>query len=113
MKRRDFIRNAGLAAAGAIAAPYILPSGRLFAATGSRKANHVVFCLYAGGVRNIDTVQMAEGNLLPNMLTGGTSIAPDIAPLITANNLNSSLLGAPLQTYGTLFKQFRYKSGPT
>ena len=50
MKRKEFIRNAALTAAGSIVIPYILPSGRLFAATGSRKANHVVFCLFAGGV---------------------------------------------------------------
>ena len=64
MKRRAFIKGMGLAAAGAFAAPYILPSGRLFAATGARKANHVVFCLFAGGVRNLESVQMQDGNWL-------------------------------------------------
>ena len=38
MKRRKFIRNLGLGTAVTIGAPYLLPSGRLFAATGSRKA---------------------------------------------------------------------------
>jgi anaerobic selenocysteine-containing dehydrogenase len=52
MKRRNFLKTTGLAAAGVIAAPYILPSGRLFAASGNRNANQVVFCLFAGGVRN-------------------------------------------------------------
>ncbi|MFM2306650.1 MAG: hypothetical protein RLZZ367_1319, partial [Bacteroidota bacterium] len=46
MKRKEFIRNAALTAAGSMVVPYILPSGRLFAATGSRRANHVVFCLF-------------------------------------------------------------------
>ena len=68
MDRRKFLKTAGLTVAGAFAAPYILPSGRLFAATGTRKVNHVVLCLYAGGVRNLESVQMAEGNLMPNLL---------------------------------------------
>ena len=40
----------GLTAGATFTAPYILPSGRLFAASGARKANHVVLCLFAGGV---------------------------------------------------------------
>jgi hypothetical protein len=51
MKRKEFLKKAGLAAAGFIAAPYILPSGRLFASTGGGPADHVVFVLFAGGVR--------------------------------------------------------------
>lgn len=110
MKRKDFIRKAGLAAAGSFVVPYILPSGRLFAATGSRKVNHVVFCLFAGGVRNIESMQKAEGNLMPNMLTGNESISSDILPGMTPL---PSPAGTRLQTLGTLFKDFRYASGPT
>ena len=44
MKRREFVKSIGVATAGAFVAPYILPSGRLFAASGARRANHVVFC---------------------------------------------------------------------
>ena len=108
--RRSFIKKASLATAGAMFAPYILPSGRLFAATGVRKANHVVFCLFAGGVRNLETIQKAEGNLMPNTLIGTEAISSDIVggmsnlPLFSTN---------PLQNSGTLFKQFRYKNGPT
>jgi hypothetical protein len=110
MKRKTFLKNTALTAAAAIAAPYILPSGRLFAATGSRKANHVVFCLFAGGVRNIESMEKAEGNLMRHMLNGNESISSDIAagmtplPVTTAN---------PLQNFGTLYKEFRYASGPT
>ena len=68
MKRRDFIKKAGLASAAVFAVPYILPSGRLFARTGSRKVNHVVFCLFAGGIRNIKSVQQGQSNLMVNML---------------------------------------------
>lgn len=80
MKRRKFIRNVGIAAAGSIAVPYILPSGRLFAATGSQLAEHVVFVLFAGGVRQQESVLQRylddsqglniEGNVMVNMLNG-------------------------------------------
>ncbi len=111
MKRRSFIRKAGIATAGIIAAPYILPTGRLFAASGARKANHVVFCLFAGGVRNLESIQKGEGNLMPSMLSGSEPISIDIASSINA--LPGSPLGQPLQNYGTLFKNFKYAKGPT
>jgi hypothetical protein len=111
MNRRSFLRRAGIAAAGAAAAPYILPSGRLFAATGARMANHVVVCLYAGGVRNLESVQKAEGNLMRNLLTGTEPISPDIAPGL--DPLPTPILAQPLQKSGTLFKEFRYNEGPT
>lgn len=111
MKRREFLRKSAIASAGAFAAPYILPSGRLFAATGMRKVNHVVFCLYAGGVRNLESVHMNDGNLMRNMFNGGGSISPDISSDIQA--LPVSPIATPLQNYGTLFKEFRYSSGPT
>jgi hypothetical protein len=110
MKRKQFIKNAALTAAGSMVVPYILPSGRLFAATGSRKANHVVFCLFAGGVRNIESVQKAEGNLMRNTLNGTEPISSDIAPGIQSL---PTLTSTPLQNLGTLFKDFRYASGPT
>ena len=110
MKRRSFLKKAGIATAGIIGAPYLLPSGRLFAATGARLANHVVVCLFAGGVRNFESVQKADGNLMPNMLNGSESISVDIASAMTP--LPSSPLMSPLQNSGTLFKDFRYREGP-
>ncbi len=74
MKRRGFIKKATAATAGAFMAPYILPSGRLFAATGTRIVDHVVFCLFAGGVRNLESVHKADGNLMPNTILGSESI---------------------------------------
>ena len=56
MQRRKFLKKAGLATAGVVSVPYILPTGRLFAATGSRLVNHVVFVLFAGGIRNQEAV---------------------------------------------------------
>ena len=110
MKRRSFIKKAGLAAASTFAMPYILPSGRVFARTGTRKANHVVFCLFAGGLRNLESVYKAEGNLMPNTIAGSEAITADIAdsmvPLPQSFN-------TPLQNFGTLFQEFRFKQGPT
>lgn len=110
MKRRDFIKKAGLAA-GALTLPYVLPGGTLFAPTGSRKVNHVVFCLFAGGVRNWESVHKNEGNLMPGMLNGSEIISSDIAAGMP--NLGSLPLSSPLQNFGTLFREFRYENGPT
>ena len=111
MKRRDFLKKAGLAAGGVIAAPYILPSGRLFAQTGARIANHVVVCLYAGGVRILESIQKMDGNLMPNILNGTEPISPDIAPGMSP--LPAGPVGTPLQNLGTLYKNFRFAYGPT
>ena len=117
MKRRSFIKKAGLAAAGITGVPYILPSGRLFAATGNRVVNHVVYVLFAGGIRNQESVgqqflmnqnaSLPEGNVMNNMLTGaapsGSLIHDPWAPV----------LNTPMMEQGTLFKEVLYKDGPT
>ena len=110
MKRRGFIKKATAATAGAFVAPYILPSGRLFAATGTRVVDHVVFCLFAGGVRNLESVHKADGNLMPNTLFGSESISADIASGVTSLG---QVGGSRLQEMGTLFKEFRFAQGPT
>ena len=110
MKRRGFIKKAAAASAGAFVVPYILPSGRLFAATGTRVVDHVVFCLFAGGVRNLEAVHKADGNLMPNTLLGSESISNDIAGGV---NLIGQAGSQRLQEVGTLFKEFRFQQGPT
>jgi hypothetical protein len=110
MNRRKFLKQIGLASAGIVGAPYILPAGRLFAKTGARKVNHVVFCLYAGGVRNLESVHKTEGNLMRHTFSGNENISPDI---IGGMELLPSPTGVPLQNFGTLFKEFRYAQGPT
>jgi hypothetical protein len=116
MKRRDFIKLGGLAAAGTIAAPYILPTGRLFASTGTRLVNHVVFVLFAGGLRNQETVDMqyiasqggtTEGNIMSNILKGNLPSQNLIF------NPYNAILNRPLAEFGTLFKEVRYAQGPT
>lgn len=107
MKRRNFIKKTGLAAAAGIAAPFILPSGRLFARTMNRKVNHVVFCLFAGGVRNMESVHQNEGNLMPALLEGADSNNPGL------DSLPPSPWGIRLHKEGTMFQEMRYKEGPT
>jgi hypothetical protein len=108
--RRNFIKKAAIAAGAAITAPYILPSGRLFAASGNRIANHVVFCLFAGGIRNIESVKKERGNLLPRLLNGPASVDPLIA---AGMDPLPAFTGQSLQSAATLFREFRYKQGPT
>lgn len=110
MKRRGFIKKAAAATAGAFAAPYILPSNRLFAATGTRIVDHVVFCLFAGGVRNLEAVHKADGNLMPNTLLGSESISNDISGGV---NMLGQAGSNRLQEVGTLYKEFRFATGPT
>ncbi len=116
MKRRIFLKNAALLSAGTIAAPYILPSGRLFAATGARKVNHVIFILFAGGIRNQESVKKqylanqglaTEGNVMPNILSGAQ---PSSNLVYTPWN---PVLSQPIQNSGTLFSEMRYQQGPT
>jgi len=117
MKRRSFLKKAGLAAAGTVGVPYILPTGRLFAATGSRVVNHVVYVLFAGGIRNQESVDqqylmnqnssLPEGNVMNNMLSGA---APSGNLIFDYWN---PILNTPLSQQGTLFKEVEYKTGPT
>ncbi|MFN8698886.1 MAG: hypothetical protein ACK5XQ_06115 [Flavobacteriales bacterium] len=119
MRRRDFIRSTGLTAAGALAAPYILPSGRLFAQTGSRSAAHVVLVMFAGGVRHqeavgmryLDDSQMGEpypGNIMYNMLTGEAPVQKIVYGTGPGGiNPIPSILNQSLQSQGTLFSEVR------
>jgi hypothetical protein len=117
MKRRSFIKKTAIAGAGIIGAPYIIPSGRLFASTGNRLVNHVVFVLFAGGLRNQESVDMQylqdqnpllpSGNVMPNILEGNT---PSSNLVYTPW---SPILSTPLSKHGTLFKELMYSQGPT
>ena len=118
MKRRTFIKRAGAAAAAGIAAPYILPSGRLFAASGGggQLAGHVVFVMFAGGVRQQESVlqrylddsqaQPYPGNIMYNMLNG----APPTDKIVYGTGPGGidpipAILGNTLQNQGVLFPE--------
>ena len=124
MDRRKFIKNTGLAAASSVVLPYILPSGRLFAASGERKADHVVFVMFGGGLRNQESVLQRyladsqnkyhvdnldiEGNIMPNLFTGQ---APDDKIVYGLGPKGESpmapVVSSPLQTQGVLFPEVR------
>jgi hypothetical protein len=130
IKRRQFIKKAGLAAAGTITVPYILPTGRLFATTGNPPmAEHVVFVLFAGGVRQQEAIEQlyladsqglnnVEGNIMSNMLTGD---APDQKIVFGVDTPDgqpggqpiSPILQTPLDQQGTLFKEVLFSSAGT
>ncbi|MBO6517660.1 MAG: hypothetical protein JJ975_14030 [Bacteroidia bacterium] len=126
MKRRDFIKKAGLTAAGSVAFPYILPSGRLFARTTAELADHVVYVLFAGGVRQQEAVLKRyladsqgvdiEGNIMYNMINGAPPDRKIVYGTTPAGEPTGSLpipaiLGTTLQSQGLLFPEVQAMNG--
>jgi hypothetical protein len=127
MNRRKFIKKTALAAAGTIGIPYFLPSGLLHARQAAPMAEHVVFVLFAGGVRQQESVlkrylagsqnEQIEGNIMYNMLQGAPP--PDKIAYGTDDTANQivgafpipQLLQTPLQQIGTLFPEVRFSKG--
>jgi len=124
MKRRSFIKKVGATGAAAFVAPYILPSGRLFAATGSQMAEHVVYVLFGGGVRQQESVQQRylagsqgvniEGNIMPNLFTGE---APDSkivyggsSTFLPGDTPLPPVVNTPLDQIGALFPEVQASS---
>src|SRR5688500_10032313 len=121
MKRRKFLKNAGLAVAGTIAAPYLLPTGRLFAQSGSFMAEHVVYVLFAGGVRQQESVLQryladsqgvtgVEGNIMVNMLNGPQPLIKIVYGTDPPNLPKGSapipqILGNTIESTGTFFPE--------
>ena len=126
MKRREFVIKSATLAAGGMVLPYILPSGRLFARTNAPKADHVVFVMFGGGLRQQDSILQryladsqgynVEGNILYNMLEGAAP-ASKIAYGITPSGQPSGsqpipkILSQSLQKQGTIFQEMRAISG--
>jgi len=124
MKRRKFVKSSALTAIGA---PYILPSGIISNTTAAPMADHVVFVLFAGGVRQQESVlrrylaesqnENIEGNIMYNILNGTPpedKIAygqDDTANDIIGRFPISPLLSQSLETQGTLFPEMRFSKG--
>ncbi|MDZ4751774.1 MAG: hypothetical protein SGI87_09185 [Flavobacteriales bacterium] len=117
MQRRSFLKTTALTGAGALASPYILPSGRLFAKSGNRSANHVILVMFAGGVRHqesmgmryLDDAQVGEpypGNIMYNMLTG-TPPEQKIVYGTGEGGINpiNQILGQTLQSQGAILPE--------
>lgn len=120
MKRRGFIKKAAAATTGAFLAPYILPSGRLFAATGSQLAQHVVMVMFAGGVRQQESIEQTyldqsqgipiQGNIMSNMLDGAAptqKIVFGTDGILAGDTPIPAILNSTLQQQGTLFSEVR------
>ncbi len=132
MKRREFIKKTGLLAAGSIIAPYILPTGRLFASTGAMPmANHVVLVMFAGGVRRQESIgqtylqgsQMiyaplqaqpelnVTGNIMSNMLTGAAPATKVVYGKGSGGQTPiQPILSQTLQQQGMLFTEMKSSS---
>ncbi len=127
MDRRKFIKKTSVAAGGMLSVPYILPSGLLRARTTAPMAEHVVFVLFAGGVRQQESVlqryldgsqnERVEGNIMYNMLNGA---APADKIAYGRDDVQNNIIGAfpidrvletPLETQGTLFPEVRFSKG--
>ena len=120
MKRRDFIKKAAIATTGAFAVPYILPSGRLFAASGSQLAEHVVYVMFAGGVRQQESVLQGylersqeiniPGNIMTNMLNGQAptqKIVYGTNGVLEGDTPIPAILSQTLQQQGILFPEVK------
>jgi len=116
MKRRDFIKKTALTSGAVFSAPYILPSGRLFAQSGNQIAPHVIMVMFAGGVRQQESVlqryvddsqnEPYPGNIMYNMLNGD---APEQKIVFGTGeggiNPIPQILNTTLQQQGTLFSE--------
>lgn len=116
MKRRAFLKKSGWAAAGTVALPHLLPTGRLFASTGRRTGQHVVMVAFAGGVRlqesylrrYVDDSQGEPypGNIMYNLLEGEAPIAKIVYGTgVGGIDPIPSLLSTPIESLGTTFAE--------
>lgn len=126
MKRRDFVKKTATLAAGSVVLPYILPSGSLFAQTNAPLAEHVVYVLFGGGLRQQDSILQrylsdsqnfnVAGNILYNMLEGApptSKIAYGTTPAGQPDGIQPipKILSQTLQKQGTIFAEMRAISG--
>lgn len=126
MKRKEFLTKAGLAAGAAVGAPYILPTGRLFARTNAPLAEHVVLVMFAGGVRQQESILQRYlddsqdltgygGNIMYNFFEGASAtqkiaFGTDIPGGTRGGEPIPKLLTQTLQKQGTLFREVRAQS---
>lgn len=127
MNRREFFVKTGVAAAGGVALPYILPSGRLFARTNTPKAEYVVLVMFAGGVRQQESVLQryledsqgvtgAAGNIMPNLFKGPGPTKKIVYGTDPGNNLPPGsepiprLLSQSMEESGTIFREMTAQS---
>lgn len=126
MKRKEFIKKGAALTAGGIILPYLLPSGRLFARSNEPLAEHVVLCLFAGGMRQqegvlqryIDDSQNAgiPGNIMYNLFEGAAPDSKIVYGTTPSGEPDGSkpipkILAETIQKQGTLFAEMTAASG--
>lgn len=128
MKRRSFLKKAAATAASSVVVPYILPSGRLFAQSGTRMADHVVFVMFAGGVRQQEAMLQQyiaqaqelsvsfEGNIMYNMMPGAPPTQKIVYGTTPQGGLDGSqpiaqILNRTIGEMGTTFRESRTSNG--
>jgi hypothetical protein len=120
MKRKDFIKQTAILGAGLPFAPYIIKGRGL--KVDSEKAPHVVFVLFAGGVRQQEAIEKRylegsqneniEGNIMFNLLDGESPISKVVFGTTPSGEPEGSrpiprILSQTLQRQGTLFSEMR------
>ncbi|MEE2699947.1 MAG: hypothetical protein VYD71_01110 [Bacteroidota bacterium] len=118
MKRRNFIKKTVLGSAAAISIPYILPAGRLFAQSGAKLADHVVFVAFAGGLRQQESVLQrylddsqqypSAGNIMYNMFNGAPpndKIVYGTTQVVQGDTPIPKILNQTFESQGTLFRE--------
>ena len=124
MNRRDFVKKAGLTAGLSLASPYIMKNG-LFARGAMSSADHVVLVMFAGGVRQQESVlqryltdsqgltgSIYEGNIMYNLLNGQApqdkivyGLDPGVGP--QGSLPIPAILNSSLQSQGILFPEVK------
>lgn len=126
MKRKEFIKATGLATAATIGGPLLFPAAsRLFGTPSRAAAEYVVLVMFAGGVRQQESVLKRyltdsqgltgsgyEGNILYNLLDGSPPIDKIVYGTDQIGGLAGSIpipkiLSNTLQQQGTLFNEVK------
>ena len=116
-EKKIIFKKATLASA-AITTPFILPSGRLFAASGMRMSDHVVLVAFAGGVRQQESILQrylddsqaypSAGNILYNLFDGAAptdKIVYGTKNIIDGDTPIPKILSQTIQNQGTTFRE--------
>ncbi|NNC96050.1 MAG: hypothetical protein HKN92_10845 [Chitinophagales bacterium] len=129
MKRRKFIKTSAIAASAGIGMPYFMSSKTAFARSAAPMVDHVVLVLFAGGVRQQESVLQRyladsqgetniDGNILYNLFSGGAPsqkivYGTDINGGVQGGQPIPKILSQSLESQGTTFAEVAYSQGGT
>lgn len=122
MNRKEFLKRSAILGAGLPLSAYMLKANGMFERRGVEKAPYVVYVLFAGGVRQQESVEKQylaggqglniEGNIMFNMLEGQSPDQKVVFGTTPSGGLEGSqpiprILNQTLQKQGTLFAEMR------